>query len=71
MAKACLHSEGGERREGEGASCGDTVTKGTPKVHRSPPTWFTKCWGRQLRVTVTSTQDFNEGLAATSQTAVD
>lgn len=61
MAKACLNRGG---REGEGASCGDTVTEGTPKPHRPPPTWLTKCWSRQLRATVTSTRDFNEGLAA-------
>ena len=61
--KACLNSEGEAERE-NGASCGDTVTEGTPKPHQPPPTWFAKCWWRQLRVAVTSTQDLNEGLAA-------
>lgn len=60
MAKACLNRTG---REGEGASCGDTETKGTPKPLQPPPTWFTKYWCRQPRVTVTSTRDFNKGLA--------
>lgn len=60
MAKACLNRG---CREGEGASCGDAVIEGTPKPHRPPPTWFRKYWSRQLRVTVTSTRDLNEGLA--------
>lgn len=33
MVKACWNRVS---REGEGASCGDTVTKGTPKPHRPP-----------------------------------
>lgn len=62
MAKNCLKSEGG-LGGWTGASCWATVTEGDPKPNQPPPTCFTKCWSRQLRAAVTSTDDFNEGLA--------
>lgn len=63
MVKACLTSEGGAERE-KGLAMGTPSLRGPLNPISPLLPGFTKCWSRQLRAAVISTQDFNEGLAA-------